>query len=120
MEKRTITLADGSTKDGFVIYSLGNFVSGQVKEYTKDTIILNLQITKHTDDTITIDQATYVPVYVYDKGAGKSERFQLLDIRSSMEDYVAGKGNINSTTYNTIKTRLEKIEQIVGPEIKSE
>lgn len=120
MEKRTITLADGSTKDGFVIYSLGNFVSGQVKEYTKDTIILNLQITKHADDTITIDQATYVPVYVYDKGSGKSERFQLLDIRSNMEDYVAGKGNINSTTYNTIRTRLEKIEQIVGPEIKSE
>ena len=28
MEKRTITLEDGSTKDGFVIYSLGNFMSG--------------------------------------------------------------------------------------------
>ena len=28
MEKRTITLADGTTKDGFVIYSLGNFISG--------------------------------------------------------------------------------------------
>ena len=39
MEKRTITLEDGTTKDGFVIYSLGNFISGQVIANTKNTII---------------------------------------------------------------------------------
>ena len=38
MEKRNITLSDGTTKDGFIIYSLGNFVSGQVKENTKNSI----------------------------------------------------------------------------------
>ena len=27
MEKRTVTLSDGTKKDGFVIYSLGNFIS---------------------------------------------------------------------------------------------
>jgi len=32
MEKRKITLSDGTEKDVFVIYALGNFVSGQVKE----------------------------------------------------------------------------------------
>lgn len=117
MEKRTITLEDGSTKDGFVIYSLGNFVSGQVKENTKDTIVLTIQITKNKEDKISIDKVTYTPVYVNDKGTGKSQRFQLLDIRSSMADYEAGKGNINAATYNILKTRLEKIEKIVGPEI---
>ena len=44
MEKRTITLEDGSVKDGFVIYSLGNFVSNQTDINTQDTIILNLKI----------------------------------------------------------------------------
>ena len=34
MEKRTITLDDGTTKDGFVIYSLGNFMSAQKDKYT--------------------------------------------------------------------------------------
>ena len=29
MEKRTVTKEDGSTKDGFVIYSLGNFFSNK-------------------------------------------------------------------------------------------
>lgn len=46
MEKRTITLDDGSTKDGFVIYSLGNFMSGQTKERTRNSIILNIELTK--------------------------------------------------------------------------
>ena len=32
LEVRTIELPDGKTKPGFVIYSLGNFVSGQVRE----------------------------------------------------------------------------------------
>ena len=40
MEKREVTMPDGSTKQGFVIYSLGNFVSGQVKAYTKQSVIL--------------------------------------------------------------------------------
>ena len=44
MEKRTITLEDGTTKDGFVIYSLGNFISDQNAENTRNSIILNLDI----------------------------------------------------------------------------
>ena len=46
IEKRTVTLEDGTTKDGFLIYSLGNFMSGQVIEDTKNSIILQLKITK--------------------------------------------------------------------------
>ena len=47
MEKRSITLSDGSIVDGFVIYSLGNFISGQKKENTKTSAILNLTFTKN-------------------------------------------------------------------------
>ena len=46
MEKRTITLDDGSTKDCFVIYSLGNFMADQKAKYTRNSAILQLQITK--------------------------------------------------------------------------
>jgi len=120
MEKRTITLADGTTKDGFVIFSLGNFISNQNDEYTNDTVILNLQVTKHSDGTITIDEATYIPVYVYDKNSGGLDRYKLLDIRTSMADYEAGKGNISSSLYKTLSKRLEKITTTVGPEIKQE
>ena len=56
MEKRTIKLADWSTKDGFVIYSLGNFMANQNKQYTNDSAILKLQITKTNEK---IDQLVY-------------------------------------------------------------
>ena len=77
MEKRTITLEDGTKKDGFLIYSLGNFMSGQVIQNTMNTIILQLKITKHSDNSITIDSYNYVPIYMYDKVLVKKN-----DIRS--------------------------------------
>lgn len=46
MEKRNIILEDGTEKEVFVVYALGNFVSGQIKEHTKSTAILDMQITK--------------------------------------------------------------------------
>lgn len=114
MEKRTITLEDGTTKDGFVIYSLGNFVSGQVAENTKNTIILNLSLTKHAETgKISIDNIEYTPIYCYDKGAGYSNRYKLLDINSSIADYIAGKMNISSSVYSTLKSELKKIEDIM-------
>ena len=66
MEKRTISLDDGTTKDGFIIYSLGNFMANQNKKYTQDSAILKLQITKKAaDGKISIDSATYAPTYMY-------------------------------------------------------
>jgi poly-gamma-glutamate synthesis protein (capsule biosynthesis protein) len=113
MEKRTITLADGTKKDGFVIYSLGNFMSGQVAENTMNTIILQLKITKHSDDKITIDSVNYVPIYMYDKGAGQSERYKILDINKEIAAYENGDKNISEKLYNTLKAAKNKIDKIM-------
>ena len=116
MEKRSITLPDGKTKDGFVIYSLGNFISGQVKEYTKQSIILNLKLTKHGEDSsITIDEATYTPIYMYKGTSGK--KYKLLDIEKEIESFNNGTSKINKTTYSTIQKELDHIYKIVGNEI---
>lgn len=114
MEKRTITLADGTTKDGFVIYSLGNFISGQVIENTMNTIILQLQITKHPDNKITIDSYNYIPVYMYDKGAGQLDRYKLLDINKTLSAYENGDTSISENLYNTVKSAKEKIDKVLS------
>lgn len=115
MEKRTITLADGTTKDGFVIYSLGNFISAQKQENTRNTIILDLQITKNPEGKISIDKVEYTPLYVYDKGAGKPQRYKILDIRQSIANYKNGTDtSIGATTYKTLKNELTKIKSIMG------
>ncbi len=67
---------DGTTKNGLVVYSLGNFISGQTKTYTdiglmvevgleKDLLTLQSHITGHQ----------FMPVYrhIYRNEAGKSQ-----------------------------------------------
>ena len=115
MEKRKITLEDGTEKDGFVIYSLGNFISGQVKEYTRDTAILNIKITKNGETgKITIDDASYIPLYMY-KGTSSTKAYKLLDINSCISAYEAGaQGSVSSTLYKTLVAELAKIKKILG------
>ena len=115
MEKRTVTLDDGSTKDCFVIYSLGNFISNQSDVNTQDTIILNLQITKSgKDGKISIDSFDYIPVYCYNKGSSSKNRYELIDLKKSISDYENGTSSISSSLYNTFKSELQRIEKIMN------
>lgn len=118
MEKRTVTLDDGTTKDGFIIYSLGNFMADQNAKNTKDSIVLDLTITKHVDGTVTIDKAEYIPIYLYKDSSSKEKKFKILNIEKSILNYDSGiSTNIDKALYNTLKKELENIKNIVGEEI---
>lgn len=118
MEKRTVTLEDGTTKDGFVIYACGNFICDQNAENTRNSIILNLTITKHSDGKITIDKADYVPIYMYKGSSSKLKRMKVLDIEQSISNFENGMDtSIGQATYQDLKVQLEKIKSIVGDEI---
>lgn len=118
MEKRTITLEDGTTKEGFVIYACGNFICDQNAENTRNSIILNLTITKHADGKISIDKANYVPIYMYKGASSQLKRMKVLDIKKSISDYENNiDTSIGQSTYNDLKKQLEKIKSIVGDEI---
>ena len=120
MEKRTIKLDDGTTKDGFVIYSLGNFMANQNKQYTNDSAILKLQITKHKDDgKITIDKATYTPTYMFKNTSKSTKKFKILDINSEIKKYESkASGAVSKSLYNTLVTERKNIKRIIGDEIK--
>ena len=120
MEKRTVTLEDGTTKDGFVIYSLGNFVSGQIYANTKSTVILDIQITKNSEGKISIDSVNYTPVYLYDAGSSSKSRtrYTLIDIEKAILAYENNEaGSVSRSLYNTLKDELESIKKHVGNEI---
>ena len=118
MEKRTVTLEDGTTQDGFVIFACGNFICDQNAENTRNSIILNLDITRNSDGKITIDKANYIPIYMYKGAPGKLRRMKVLDIEKSIKNYENGTDtSIGQSIYNNLKNQLEKIKTIVGPEI---
>lgn len=114
METKTITLEDGSTKNCFVIYSLGNFMSGQTKKNTRDSIILNLNITKKADDnSISIDSVSYIPIYMFKNSSLKNKKFKILDIENSISNYENNNSSISKSTYDTLNSELSKIKKIL-------
>lgn len=115
MEKRTITLEDGTTKDGFIIYSLGNFIADQNAKNTRNSVILNLTITKHTDGKVTIDKADYVPIYMYKDTSLKTKKMKLIDINKAISNYESGTDtSIGEKLYSTLKSEKESIVSILG------
>ena len=115
MEKRNITLDDGTQKEVFVVYALGNFISGQVKPHTKSTAILDLEITKNgKTEKISIDKVDYTPVYCNDKGGNVPNRYELLDIKNEIKQYEQGTSNITASLYKTLKNELSNFEEVFG------
>ena len=115
MEKRTVTLEDGSTRDGFVAYALGNFICDQNAVNTRDSIILNLKITKHTDGSITIDNYDYVPIYMYKDTSVSKHKMKILDINKTIYNYEHNlDDSITEKIYNLMKTELDRIKKILN------
>ena len=117
MEEREITLDDSTKKQGFLIYSLGNFVSAQTKQYTNHSIILNLQITKHKEGNITIDDVKYTPIYMDDRGKSASPRYKVLNIDKSIKSYEEG---TDTTISKDLYDKLVKTRDVTEKILKNE
>lgn len=120
MEKKTITLEDGTTKDCFVIYSLGNFMSGQTIANTRNSIILNMSFTKNGEtEKTTINSVSYVPIYMYRATSGGTQRYKVLDIEKAIQNYENGTDtSIGKSVYSTLQTELNKIKNTMGENIE--
>ena len=85
----TRTLPDGRT--GFVCYSLGNFISSQNDEYTDTTAVLTLELIRDNETgTAQVTGYAYAPMYMLDREAGASPRFELVDISAALDAGEAG------------------------------
>ena len=119
MEKKTVTLEDGSTKNCFVIYSLGNFMSGQNKANTRNSVILDMKFTKNgkTNKTL-INSVSYVPIYMYKDSSKKLHKYRVLDIEKNIKNYDSGEDrSIGSAIYSTLKAELTKIKNTMGEDL---
>ena len=115
LECREIKLPDGTTKNGFVIYSLGNFVSGQTQENTRTSIILNLKLTKNgSTGLFSIDEIIYTPIYTYT--SPKYKNYKVIDIQKAIHNYENNIDNSFSTSeYKLFKKELDRVNSIYIP-----
>lgn len=108
MELRT--LPDG--RQGFVCYSLGNFISSQTKPNTDTTAVLTLTLTRdnETGETQVTDYA-YAPLYMLRRAAGASPRFELVDIHAALDSDETGEA-----LRQKLSKALETCHAVFGPE----
>ena len=111
VEYRTVTEPDGTTREGFVCYSLGNFISAQNDPLTDTTAILTLELTKDpiTGETV-VTNWRYQPMLMLDRESGPC-RFELLDVYRSLED-----GNIDAGLAEKLHGAVENCHAIWGAE----
>ena len=117
METRTLTNPDGTTRTGFVCWSLGNFISSQNDEYTDTTVVLNLELTKDPNTGVTeVTDVNYVPLYMLDREQEvKGERFTLLDAYASLDAYEAGgQDYITDATAEKLRKCIRDCREILG------
>ena len=117
MESRTVEREDGTEKEVFVAYSLGNFLASDTEPYTQSSVVLNLSFTKDLDTgETTLSGVDYVPVYLADYGEELNNRFQTLDINQSIALYESSYlGKVSESTYNAMLEALDDLEANTAP-----
>ena len=114
MEERDIILPNNDTKKGFVIYSLGNFMSGQTKANTRNSIILTLDVIKSGETgKLSFENINYIPIYTFTSPNFKN--YKVLDIRSAIERYEnEEEGRVSKSHYDLLLKELEHVNYTVG------
>ena len=119
MEIKNIKLADGTEKQVFAVYSLGNFIADQNKTNTKNSAILNLNITKTEDNKIKFNSITTTPIYTYKDTTKTTKKFKLINLTNAIASYESGNNTeIGPKTYNTLKTELQNVKKVLGENLK--
>lgn len=106
----TRTLPDG--RQGFVCYSLGNFISSQTKPNTNVTAVLTLTLTRDNETgEAQVSDYAYAPMYMLHRAEGASPRFELVDIRAALDS-----GETGDALGQKLTKALETCRAVFGEE----
>jgi poly-gamma-glutamate synthesis protein (capsule biosynthesis protein) len=99
-------------KDGFTIYSMGNFVSSQRKQYTDCGIIVKMKLIKNiATGEVTISSTNFVPTYV-----STNKGFRILPVRDALE--AIKNKDVNHLTYTSSLSEQARLQEVWGETTK--
>ena len=115
MGYQTIDNGNGTSRQVFTMFSMGNFISDHVLQYTDCGVILDFTVNEHTDGTFTCDDVGYIPTYTWQQnGAVKvlpSGRY-LNSPPSGMDD--ASFERMKASYYEVVQAIGDKFQLING------
>ncbi len=101
--------ADSDYKTGFTIFSMGNFISAQRKQYTDCGIIVKIKLIKNlATNEVSVIKANFVPTYVSTQNG-----FRILPVYDALE-------SINNKSVNHLSYTSSIIEQTRIKEVWNE
>ena len=107
MGYQTVTQSDGSQKDVFIMFSMGNFISTHTTAYTDSGIILDFTINEQPDGTFTCDNVGYIPTYCWIH----DNTVQVLAPSQYLDSAPAGMSNAD---YSTMMDRYYGTIELIG------
>ena len=107
MEYRKVDHGNG-VHDGFIIYSLGNFISSQTTPPRNASIILHLTVEQKGDEAPNVTEVSFVPIWTQFRNAADENEFV---VRSVYERLSLSQGEKDAQIRKKDQKRLEEIHQ---------
>lgn len=107
MEYRTLDHGDGP-HDGFIIYSLGNFLSSQTTPPRNASIVLHLTVEQIADEAPSVKEVSFVPIWTQFRNVQNEDEFV---VRSVYERLSLSQSEKDAQIRKKDQTRLEEIHQ---------
>ena len=106
-----VTRNDGTNKNVFIIYSLGNFLTSHDLEYTDAGIILDFTVQEQPNGTFEVVDIGYVPTYCWTHDGG----VEVVPAKVYLENRPS---NMSDASYQRMKSTYEGNVQLLGSDFK--
>ena len=120
MGYQTVERTDGTTKECFVAYSLGDFYTDPAQEDAQNSAILNLTFSKNSNGGVVIQDARYIPIYQNITEQDGKRQFQLLDVYEPLADLRRNVKNLTADEarlYNKLLDTVTSLHSSAGEEL---
>ena len=111
MQLVNVTRNDGTNKNVFIIYSLGNFLTSHDLEYTDAGIILDFTVQEQPNGTFEVVDIGYVPTYCWTHDGG----VEVVPAKVYLENRPS---NMSDASYQRMKSTYEGNVQLLGSDFK--
>ena len=111
VEYVTAETPDGGTRTGLVAYSLGNFISNMVMQYTDSGIILDFTLREKQDGGFEVVDVGAVPVFCWRRG-------NMIQAVPSLKYYDQRPEGMDSGRYARMKASFRELRDLLGDGVK--
>lgn len=115
---KTITTTSGDSKEVFLMYSMGNFISNMTVKHTDSGVILELTVQEQNDGSYRVENVGIVPLYTWTYGAKDKETCITLPsgdfLKNAPDGMSSGSWSRMKETYNEITSLLGSVGRVLN------